>query len=163
LVEVSGYCHVVSKLPDLLTIGQVAERSGIPHTALRFYEERGLITSIRTTGNQRRYERPVLRRLSFIRAAQRVGLSLEDIRSAFATLPAGHAPSKSDWERLSRNWRAELDARIDALQRLRDRLSGCIGCGCLSLRSCLLQNSDDRMAALGPGAPRLKPASEGGA
>lgn len=162
MLEVDGYCGMVSKLPDLLTIGQVAERSGVPHTALRFYEDRGLISSVRTTGNQRRYERPVLRRLSFIRAAQRVGLSLEDIRDALDDLPTGHAPTKTDWARLSRNWRIELDARIDALQRLRDRLSGCIGCGCLSLRSCALQNSDDHMARFGPGAPRLKPAMEGG-
>jgi MerR family redox-sensitive transcriptional activator SoxR len=152
----------VSKLPDLLTIGQVAERSGVPHTALRFYEERDLISSIRTTGNQRRYERFVLRRLAFIRTAQRVGLSLEDIRDALARLPHDHAPTKADWSRLSRNWRQELDARIDALQRLRDRLDGCIGCGCLSLRSCTLNNSDDEMAGFGPGAPKLKPAVEGG-
>jgi MerR family transcriptional regulator, redox-sensitive transcriptional activator SoxR len=152
----------VSKLPEQLTIGQVAERSGVPHTALRFYEERGLIVSIRSAGNQRRYERAVLRRLSFIRAAQRVGLSLEDIRDALAMLPTDHAPTKTEWARLSRGWRSELDARIDALQRLRDRLSGCIGCGCLSLRTCALQNNDDEMARFGPGAPRLKPSVEGG-
>ena len=152
----------MSKLPEMLTIGQVAERSGVPHTALRFYEERGLITSDRTAGNQRRYPRSVLRRLAFIRTAQRVGLSLEDMRNALATLPDGRAPNKTDWSRLSQGWRAELDARIDALHRLRDRLTSCIGCGCLSLRSCSLQNFDDAQAANGPGAPKLKAASEGG-
>ncbi|KJK48728.1 MerR family transcriptional regulator [Lentzea aerocolonigenes] len=152
----------MSKLPEMLTIGQVADRSGVPHTALRFYEDRGLIASVRTTGNQRRYQRSVLRRLAFIRTAQRVGLSLEDVRDALAQLPDNRTPTKSDWERLSRAWKTELDARIDALFRLRDRLTGCIGCGCLSLRSCALQNIDDEQADNGPGAPRLKPALEGG-
>ncbi|MQA07031.1 MAG: redox-sensitive transcriptional activator SoxR [Pseudonocardiaceae bacterium] len=152
----------MSKLPDHLSIGQVADRSGIPHTALRFYEEKGLIAAERSGGNQRRYARAVLRRLAFIRAAQRVGLSLEDIRDALSTLPSDHAPTKADWARLSRSWRAELDARIDALQRLRDRLTGCVGCGCLSLRSCALQNTDDQLGHFGPGSPRLKPAGEGG-
>ncbi|HEY0808225.1 MAG TPA: redox-sensitive transcriptional activator SoxR [Pseudonocardiaceae bacterium] len=152
----------MSSLPELLTIGQVAERSGVPHTALRFYEEAGLIEAQRTTGNQRRYPRAVLRRLAFVRTAQRVGLSLEEIRAALADLPDGRTPSKSDWARLSRSWRTELDARIDALQRLRDRLTDCIGCGCLSLRSCALHNHDDVMAALGAGAPKLRAVSEGG-
>ncbi|CAL9370491.1 redox-sensitive transcriptional activator SoxR [Saccharothrix sp. NPDC042600] len=152
----------MSKLPEMLTIGQVAERSGVPHTALRFYEERGLIHSERTAGNQRRYPRSVLRRLAFIRTAQRVGLSLEDVHDALAALPDNRTPTKSDWSRLSTNWQAELDARIDALIRLRDRLTSCIGCGCLSLRSCTLHNFDDEQASDGPGAPKLKPASEGG-
>jgi MerR family redox-sensitive transcriptional activator SoxR len=152
----------VPKLPDVLTIGEVAKRSGVPHTALRFYEERGLIHSERTTGNQRKYARAVLRRLAFIRTAQRVGLSLEEIHEALATLPAGRTPTKADWSRLSNIWRSELDARIDAMQRLRDRLTACIGCGCLSLKSCHLHNHDDLLAALGPGAARLKPTSEGG-
>ncbi|SHF32335.1 redox-sensitive transcriptional activator SoxR [Streptoalloteichus hindustanus] len=152
----------MGKLPDLLTIGDVAARSGVPHTALRFYEEKGLIHSERTGGNQRRYPRAVLRRLAFIRAAQRVGLSLEDIRAALGTLPDGRTPTKADWARLSRQWQDELDARIDALQRLRGRLSSCIGCGCLSLKSCLLQNPDDELSTHGPGAPKLRPASEGG-
>ncbi|MBB5805102.1 MerR family redox-sensitive transcriptional activator SoxR [Saccharothrix ecbatanensis] len=152
----------MSKLPEMLTIGQVAERSGVPHTALRFYEERGLIASERTTGNQRRYPRHVLRRLAFIRTAQRVGLSLEDVHDALATLPDNRTPTKSDWSRLSANWQVELDARIDALRRLRDRLTSCIGCGCLSLRSCSLHNFDDGQAVDGPGAPKLKPAVEGG-
>jgi MerR family redox-sensitive transcriptional activator SoxR len=152
----------VPSLPEQLTIGQVAERSGVPHTALRFYEEAGLITAERTAGNQRRYARAVLRRLAFIRTAQRVGLSLEQIKDALAELPGGRPPTKTDWARLSRSWRTELDTRIDALQRLRDRLTSCIGCGCLSLRSCALHNRDDEMAELGPGALKLKAASEGG-
>ncbi len=153
---------LVTKLADHLTIGQVAERSGVPHTALRFYEDRGLISSERSSGNQRRYPRSVLRRIAFIRAAQRVGLSLEQIGEALSTLPADHAPTKADWARLSRTWRSELDARIDALQRLRDQLTGCVGCGCLSLRTCALHNPDDEIARFGPGAPRLKPTTEGG-
>ncbi|HEY1575170.1 MAG TPA: redox-sensitive transcriptional activator SoxR [Pseudonocardiaceae bacterium] len=152
----------MSSLPEQLTIGQVAERSGVPHTALRFYEESGLITSTRTAGNQRRYPRAVLRRLAFIRTAQRVGLSLDQIRDALATLPDGRPPTKTDWARLSRSWRVELDTRIDALQRLRDRLTSCIGCGCLSLRSCALHNPDDVAANLGTGALKLRARSEGG-
>ncbi|WP_407640483.1 redox-sensitive transcriptional activator SoxR [Actinokineospora iranica] len=146
----------------MLTIGEVADRSGVPHTALRFYEERGLIHSERTAGNQRRYPRAVLRRLAFIRTAQRVGLSLEEIRDALETLPDRRTPTKVDWTKLSKTWRGEIDARIDALQRLRDNLTSCIGCGCLSLKSCLLVNGDDQLAAFGPGAPRLKAGSEGG-
>lgn len=140
-----------------LTIGEVARRSGVPQTALRFYEDKGLISSTRTSGNQRRYERAVLRRLAFVRAAQRVGLSLEQIAAALSALPNDHAPTKADWTRLSRSWREELDARIEGLQRLRDRLTGCIGCGCLSLRTCALQNPDDEAAERGPGAPALRP------
>ncbi len=150
------------KLPDTLTIGEVAARSGVPHTALRFYEERGLIASERTSGNQRKYPRAVLRRLAFIRTAQRVGLSLEEIHEALDTLPDRRTPTKSDWSKLSQLWRHELDARIDALDRLRHKLTVCIGCGCLSLKSCALYNHDDSLAALGPGAPGLKPATEGG-
>ncbi|QUQ71748.1 redox-sensitive transcriptional activator SoxR [Kutzneria sp. CA-103260] len=150
------------KLPDWLSIGQVAERSGVAQTALRFYEERGLIVAERTAGNQRRYPRSVLRRLAFIRSAQRVGLSLEDIGAALATLPEQRTPTKADWARLSREWKAELDARIDSLQRLRDKLEGCVGCGCLSMRMCSLFNADDRMSDYGPGAPRLRAAAEGG-
>lgn len=150
------------KLADHLTIGQVAERSGVPQSALRFYEDRELIFSERTTGNQRRYPRVVLRRIAFIRAAQRVGLSLDQISEALATLPRDRAPNKADWARLSSEWRAELDARIDALERLRDRLTGCIGCGCLSLKTCSLNNTDDFQARYGPGSRRLRPAAEGG-
>ena len=152
----------MTKLADHLSIGQVSERSGVPHTALRFYEERGLIHAERSGGNQRRYPRAVLRRIAFIRSAQRVGLTLEQISDALATLPRDHAPTKADWTRLSRNWRDELDLRIDALQRLRDRLTGCIGCGCLSLRTCTLNNPDDALADSGPGAPLLSPVGEGG-
>ncbi|MDA0564413.1 redox-sensitive transcriptional activator SoxR [Streptomonospora sp. S1-112] len=152
----------MSHLPVRLTIGQLAERSGVPPTALRFYEERGLITAERTPGNQRRYHRNTLRRLAFISAAQRVGLTLNQIHEALATLPDNRTPTVADWARLSEQWRAELDTRIDALQRLRDRLASCIGCGCLSLKSCSLQNADDELAAAGPGAPLLKPAREGG-
>lgn len=152
----------MTRLAEHLSIGQVAERSGVPHTALRFYEEKGLISSERSAGNQRRYPRSVLRRIAFIRAAQRVGLSLEDVSAALATLPEDHAPTKADWARLSRDWQHELDARIDALQRLRDRLTGCVGCGCLSLRSCALYNNDDQLARFGPGAGKLRPAVEGG-
>lgn len=148
------------KLPELLTIGEVSRRSGVARTALRFYEQRGLISSTRTSGNQRRYHRATLRRLAFIRAAQRVGLSLEQVSDALATLPNDHAPTKADWTRLSRTWRDELDARIDGLQRLRDRLTGCIGCGCLSLRTCALNNPDDEMADFGPGSPILQPAAD---
>jgi MerR family redox-sensitive transcriptional activator SoxR len=146
----------------MLTIGEVADRSGVPHTALRFYEERGLITSERTAGNQRRYARAVLRRLAFIRTAQRVGLSLEEIHDALDLLPERRTPTKVDWSKLSKSWRGEIEARIDALQRLRDNLTSCIGCGCLSLKSCGLINSDDDLAKFGPGAPRLKAATEGG-
>ncbi|MFC7326685.1 redox-sensitive transcriptional activator SoxR [Marinactinospora rubrisoli] len=149
-------------LPVRLTIGQLADRSGVPHTTLRFYEERGLIHAERTAGNQRRYHRATLRRLAFIAAAQRVGLTLAQVREVLATLPDGRTPTAEDWARLSEQWRDELDTRIDALQRLRDRLTSCIGCGCLSLRSCRLHNNDDALAAFGPGAPLLKPAREGG-
>ncbi|PSK98373.1 MerR family redox-sensitive transcriptional activator SoxR [Murinocardiopsis flavida] len=152
----------MSHLPVRLTIGQLAERSGVPHSTLRFYEDRGLIHSERTAGNQRRYHRATLRRLAFISAAQRVGLTLNHIHEALSELPDGRTPTVADWTRLSDDWRMELDTRIDALQRLRDRLTSCIGCGCLSLKSCGLQNDDDAMAAYGPGSAMLRPASEGG-
>jgi len=138
-----------------LTPGQVAERAGITVSALHFYEREGLVTSVRTSGNQRRYHRDVLRRLAFVRVSQRVGIALADIRAALATLPDGRTPTKADWARLSRGWRDHLDARIDQLQRLRDGLDGCIGCGCLSLRTCTLNNPDDLLAAAGPGPRRL--------
>lgn len=152
----------MAQLPVQLTIGQLAERSGMSHSALRFYEAKGLIRAERTAGNQRRYHRSTLRRLAFIAAAQRVGLTLARIQEALATLPDERTPTAEDWARLSRMWRDELETRIDALQRLRDRLTSCIGCGCLSLRSCKLRNSDDALAAWGPGAPLLRPAREGG-
>src|SRR6478736_4480522 len=121
---------------DLLTVGEVAERSGMAPSALRYYEQEGLIGATRTTGNQRRYQRHVLRRLAFIRAARNVGLTLEEVSAALATLPAGRTPTKADWTRLSRSWRRRLDDQIVALERLRDGLDSCIGCGCLSLQKC---------------------------
>ncbi|WP_345454525.1 redox-sensitive transcriptional activator SoxR [Nocardioides marinquilinus] len=140
-----------------LTIGELAERSGVAHSALRFYEDRGLITSERTSGNQRRYAASTLRRVAFVRTAQRVGLSLEEIGEALAQLPDGRTPTKSDWHRLSRQWRPRLDEQIRRIELLRDKLDGCIGCGCLSMRSCSLMNPDDRLADRGPGAVLLEP------
>jgi MerR family transcriptional regulator, redox-sensitive transcriptional activator SoxR len=134
-----------------LTIGELSERSGIATSAIRYYEDRGLVSARRTTGNQRRYERPTLRRLAFIRTAQRVGLSLEEIEQALATLPSNRTPTKADWTRLSRGWRPRLDERIAQLERLRDTLDSCIGCGCLSLQRCNLSNPGDLVASRGPG------------
>jgi MerR family redox-sensitive transcriptional activator SoxR len=139
-----------------LTIGELSERSGIATSAIRYYEDRGLVSSRRTTGNQRRYDRAVLRRLAFIRTAQRVGLSLEEIEAALSTLPSGRTPTKADWTRLSRGWRPRLDAQIRQLERLRDTLDSCIGCGSLSLRRCALSNPDDVVADRGPGAVFLE-------
>ena len=119
-----------------ISIGDLSERTGVAPSALRFYEAEGLIHATRSAGGQRRYHREVLRRVSFIRIAQRVGLSLDEIRDALASLPASRTPSKADWARLSRSWRPLLDERIAVLERLRDTLTDCIGCGCLSLRSC---------------------------
>lgn len=137
-----------------LTIGDVARRTGLATSAIRFYESRGLIGATRTEAGQRRFRRDVLRRVAFIRVAQRVGLSLEEIEEALSELPLERAPSRSDWERLSRHWRGRLDERIRLLQGLRDGLTECIGCGCLSLRTCWLYNPDDRAAAFGAG-PRF--------
>ena len=138
--------------PQGLTIGEVSTRTGVAHSALRFYEAEGLIQAERTSGGQRRYHRDVLRRVSFMRIAQQVGLSLQEIRDALATLPESRTPTRADWERLSASWRSRLDARISLLERLRDDLSGCIGCGCLSLQVCPLYNPGDVLAAKGPGA-----------
>jgi MerR family transcriptional regulator, redox-sensitive transcriptional activator SoxR len=140
---------------DLLTVSDVAARSGFAPSALRFYERLGLIRASRTTGNQRRYERNVLRRLAFIRAARNVGLSLDEVAGALATLPDGRPPTRSDWARLSRTWRHRLDDQIAALERLRDGLESCIGCGCLSLKTCAVQNPQDSARARGPGAAYL--------
>ncbi|GAA1940347.1 redox-sensitive transcriptional activator SoxR [Nocardioides marmoribigeumensis] len=140
-----------------LSVGELSARSGVAPSALRYYEELGLIASRRTAGNQRRYARATLRRVSFVRAAQAVGLSLDEIARALATLPDDRTPTKRDWTRLSASWRDLLDARIERLERLRDRLDGCLGCGCLSLRSCALHNPDDAKAARGPGAVELEP------
>lgn len=140
-----------------LTIGQLAERSGVATSALRFYEERGLISSERTTGNQRRYAQSTLRRVAFVRTAQQVGLSLEEIGEALSELPDGRTPTKSDWHRISRAWRPRLDDQIRRIELLRDRLDSCIGCGCLSLRTCSLTNPGDRLGERGPGAVLLEP------
>jgi len=139
-----------------LTIGELAQRSGIAASAIRYYEERGLIRSRRTTGNQRRYERPMLRRLAFVRTAQRVGLTLDEIEQALAGLPSNRTPTKADWSRLSRGWRPRLDTQIAQLERLRDTLDSCIGCGCLSLKRCNLSNPGDVVAGRGPGAVLLE-------
>lgn len=143
------------EISPVLSVGDVARRSGVPVSSLHFYESRGLITSVRTAGNQRRYARDVLRRVAFIRAAQQVGVALEEIRAALDSLPANRAPSRADWQRLSARWRDDLDARIAQLRQLRDTLDGCIGCGCLSLETCRLRNRADHLAALGPGPQRL--------
>jgi len=140
-----------------LTIGQLSERSGVAPSAIRFYESRGLISSTRTTGNQRRYAQSTLRRVAFIRTAQRIGLTLEEIGTALATLPDGRTPTKADWHRLSRAWRPRLDEQIRRIELLRDRLDSCIGCGCLSLKSCALTNPGDDLAELGPGPVLLDP------
>ena len=138
-----------------LTVGQLSARSGAAASALRFYEARGLIASRRTAGNQRRYPRHMLRRVAFIRASQRVGLPLATIKQALDQLGDSRTPTRGDWARLSAAWRDDLDARIAQLQRLRDNLTGCIGCGCLSLDTCKLANPDDRLGNDGPGARNL--------
>ncbi len=140
-----------------MTIGEVAGRSGVAPSALRWYEQQGLLAATRTPGGARRYPRSALRRLSFIRAAQNVGLSLAEIRSALATLPEGRTPTARDWARLSAGWRDRLDEQIAALTQLRDGLDSCIGCGCLSLKRCAMSNPDDRAAQYGPGAVYLPP------
>jgi MerR family transcriptional regulator, redox-sensitive transcriptional activator SoxR len=143
---------------ELLPIGVVATRSGIAPSALRYYEEQGLISATRTAGGARRYPRSVLRRLAVIRAARNIGLSLPEIRTALATLPDGRPPTALDWARLSRQWRDRLDEQIAALTQLRDGLSSCIGCGCLSLTRCALSNPGDVAAGEGAGARWLPPA-----
>ena len=143
---------------ELLAIGEVAGRSGIAPSALRYYEQQGLIAASRTAGGARRYPRSVLRRLAIIRAGRNVGLTLPEIRAALATLPGDRPPTADDWARLSEGWRARLDEQIAALERLRDGLTSCIGCGCLSLGRCALSNPGDRAAGEGPGARWLPPA-----
>lgn len=135
-----------------LTIGEVADRTGIATSTVRYYESLGLICCERTTGNQRRYERSVLRRIAFIRVAQQVGISLLRIQEALAGLPVNSTPTRHDWEQLSQGWRGELDERIALLERLRDGLSSCIGCGCLSLDRCALYNPKDVLGETGSGA-----------
>ena len=145
----------VPSVPREITVGQLAARSGVTVSALHFYETRGLISARRTAGNQRRYPRVMLRRVAFIRASQRVGIPLAQIKAALDTLPAGRTPTARDWARLSAAWCADLDDRIAQLQDLRDRLTGCIGCGCLSLTDCQLANPGDALGAVGPGPRRL--------
>lgn len=137
-----------------LTIGELSQRAGVAASALRFYEAEGLIASTRSAGGQRRFARSELRRVAFIGAAQAVGLDLKQIRDSLQTLPDGRTPTRADWERLSRSWRPLLDARIDSLTRLRDQLTSCIGCGCLSLKRCKLYNAEDAAGRRGPG-PRF--------
>jgi MerR family redox-sensitive transcriptional activator SoxR len=144
--------HTIAKE---LTIGQLAQRSGVATSALRFYEEQGLIRSRRTTGNQRRYRRDALRRVAFIRVSQNVGMPLNAIRAALDRLPEGRTPTREDWAVVSESWRADLDARIRQLARLRDNLTDCIGCGCLSLESCMLANPYDICGERGCGPRRL--------
>jgi MerR family redox-sensitive transcriptional activator SoxR len=151
--------HVILKtsekernIKEDLTIGQVSERAGVATSAIRFYEDINLISSTRTEGNQRRYDRSVLRTVSVIKAAQEVGLSLRQIAEALDSLPEGRTPTKRDWARLATGWRSDLDSRIKELTALRDDLADSIGCGCLSLRSCALFNPDDRASATGTGA-----------
>lgn len=142
-------------MQELLTIGDMAARSGLAPSALRYYERLGLIHSVRTGGNQRRYQRAELRRVAFIRVSQQVGVSLDEIRAALASLPDGRVPTRADWARLSAGWHHRLEERIALLERLRDNLSGCIGCGCLSLQKCTLYNPGDELAAAGPGPRKL--------
>jgi MerR family transcriptional regulator, redox-sensitive transcriptional activator SoxR len=136
---------------EQLSIGQVSERTGVAVSALRYYEREGLLRADRTEGGQRRFPREVIRRVSFVRIAQQVGLSLEEIRTALEALPSDRTPTKGDWARLSSAWRSRLDEQIDSMTRLRDDLTSCIGCGCLSLKACSLYNPGDLAASLGTG------------
>ena len=145
-----------------LTIGELSERSGVSQSALRFYERERLITARRTDGNQRRYPSVTLRRVALIQAGKAAGIPLERIRAALDELPEGKTPTKRDWERLSRSWRRELDERIETLQAVRTRLTTCIGCGCLSLRTCALLNPEDEAGSLGGGAHYLRRVSPRG-
>ena len=145
----------MAALPIEITIGELARRSGVATSALRFYESRGLISASRTTGRQRRFARPTLRRVAFIQAAQRVGLSLEEIGTALHRLPERRTPTKEDWALVSRSWKGLLRSRIEELETLQTRLTSCIGCGCLSLKTCGLLNVNDRVATKGSGARYL--------
>lgn len=138
-----------------LSVGQVAERSGLAVSTLHFYESRGLIQSQRNAGNQRRYRRDVLRRVAIIKVAQRLGIPLADIGAALATLPCNHTPTAADWQKLSEQWQRDLGARIEQMIRLRDQLTGCIGCGCLSMQDCPLRNPSDELGEQGSGARLL--------
>jgi MerR family redox-sensitive transcriptional activator SoxR len=140
---------------DLLTVGDIAKRSGFAASAIRYYESEGLVTAHRNSGGQRRFERSVLRRLAFIRAAANVGLTLEEIREELDGLPDNRTPTRADWQRVSRHWRGRLDEQIAALSRLRDGLDSCIGCGCLSMQTCGVTNPTDIAAGMGAGAAYL--------
>ncbi len=140
---------------DQLTVGEIARRSGFAESAIRYYDKLGLLTATRTSGGQRRFERSALRRLAFIRAARNVGLSLDEIAAALASLPSARTPTRADWTRLSRGWRHRLDEQITALTALRDGLDSCIGCGCLSLQRCAISNPADTARTGGPGAAYL--------
>ena len=143
---------------DLLTVGEIARRSGFAESAVRYYEGLGLLSAARTAGNQRRFERSTLRRLAFIRAARNVGLSLNEVAEALSSLPAGRTPTRADWSRLSRAWRQRLDEQIEALTALRDGLDSCIGCGCLSLQRCAISNPADTASRRpGRGLPACGP------
>ncbi len=143
--------------PRELTVGELAHRSGVSVSALHFFERQGLLTSRRTSGNQRRYWRSALRRVALIRVAQRVGIPLAEVRESLDLLPDGRTPTREDWAQLSAAWQAKLDERMRVLQQLRAEFTDCIGCGCLSLDRCHLLNADDRLAAEGPGPRRLLP------
>jgi MerR family transcriptional regulator, redox-sensitive transcriptional activator SoxR len=148
---------VVPALRKELSVGEVAKRSGLAVSAIHFYEAQGLIISWRTSGNQRRYPRGILRLVAIIKVAQRIGIPLAAIRDALALLPRGRAPTAADWKKLSRTWKSLLDERIERLIRLRGSLTGCIGCGCLSLKSCPLRNPHDQLGELGAGPRLLEP------
>ena len=149
-------------MPRELTIGQLSARSGVSQSALRFYERKGLIAADRSSGNQRRYPPVALRRVALVQAGRAAGIPLERIRAALDTLPEGRSPTKRDWERLSSSWRRELDERIATLEAIRGRLTTCIGCGCLSLRTCALLNPEDEAGSLGDGAHYLRRVSPRG-
>lgn len=144
-------------LKSELSVGEVARRSGVAISAIHFYETKGLVTSWRNAANQRRYPREALRRVSIVKVAQRVGIPLASIKAALDSLPKGRTPTDQDWRKLSARWHAELDARIAKLSRLRDQLTGCIGCGCLSMHSCPLRNPMDEIGAQGPGPQFIEP------
>ncbi|GAA4520133.1 redox-sensitive transcriptional activator SoxR [Brachybacterium paraconglomeratum] len=145
---------------DLLTIGEMSHRTGVATSALRYYEELGLVGSVRTGGNQRRYPRHMLRRVSLISVAKRLGMPLSDVKEAFGDVPMESTPSHSDWQRASRRWKKRLEERRRAIERLEHELTGCIGCGCLSLKACALLNPDDALAEIGPGPRRLEDVTE---
>ena len=150
----------IPQLKSELTVGDVARRSGVAISAIHFYETKGLVTSWRNAANQRRYPREALRRVSIVKVAQRVGIPLASIKAALDSLPKGRTPNDRDWRKLSARWHAELDARIAKLSRLRDQLTGCIGCGCLSMHSCPLRNPMDEIGAQGPGPQFIEPGTQ---